>query len=89
MKSAGKFKSASEGAFQRTFQHIGAKDAWSLQGLLFFYYTVAIVSFLTDSVYLQRFDPTWIIVSAAGFLPPTTIALAYKFLYLDRFDRRE
>lgn len=84
MKSAGKFKSASEGAFQRTFQHIGAKDAWSLQGLLFFYYTVAIVSFLTDSVYLQRFDPTWIIVSAAGFLPPTTIALAYKFLYLDR-----
>lgn len=84
MKATGKFKGTSEGAFQRTFQHIGAKDAWSLSGLIFFYYTVAVISFLTDSVYLQRFDPTWIIVSAAGFLPPTAIAVAYKFLYLDQ-----
>lgn len=84
MKATGKFKSASEGAFQRTFQHIGAKDAWSLQLLFFFLYTVSVISFLTDSVYLQSFDPTWFFVSAAACVPPIAIAVCYKVFYLKR-----
>lgn len=88
MKATGKFKHPSEGAFQRTFQHIGAKDAWSVQLLFFFVYTIAVVSFLTDSVYLQSFDPTWLIVSAAGFIPPIVIGILYKQLYLNRASEK-
>ncbi len=71
-----------EGALQRTFRHIGSKHAWSWQLLLFFLYVLSVISFLTDSVLAQSFDPRWFLVNILAFLPPISIALAYRFLFL-------
>jgi signal transduction histidine kinase len=76
------FPGGREGAFQRTFRHIGSKHAWSWQLLLFFLYVLSVISFLTDSVLAQSFDPRWFLVNFLAFLPPITIALAYRFLFL-------
>ena len=48
---------------------------------------LSFISFLTDAVRLENFDPLWFIVSGAGFLPPIAIGLIYRFAYLNR--RRE
>ena len=71
-----------EGALQRTFRHIGSKHAWSWQLLLFTLYVLSVISFLTDSVLAQSFDPRWFLVNFLAFLPPIAIALAYRFLFL-------
>jgi len=76
------FPGGREGAFQRTFRHIGSKHAWSWQLLLFFLYVLSVISFLTDSVLAQSFDPRWFLVNFLAFLPPITIALTYRFLFL-------
>jgi two-component sensor histidine kinase len=41
-----------------------------------------VISFLTDSVLAQSFDPRWFLVNFLAFLPPISIALAYRFLFL-------
>jgi two-component sensor histidine kinase len=41
-----------------------------------------VISFLTDSVLAQSFDPRWFLVNFLAFLPPIAIALAYRFLFL-------
>lgn len=84
MKPLGILKNGREGALARTFRHIGARDAWSIQLLLFFLYTISLISFLTDTVLLQKFDPVWFLVSGAGFLPPIAIVFIYKVGYLNR-----
>lgn len=71
-----------EGAFQRTYRHVGSKHAWSWQLLLFTLYVLSVISFLTDSVLAQSFDPRWFVVNFLAFLPPIAIALAYRFLFL-------
>lgn len=71
-----------EGAFQRTYRHVGFKHAWSWQLLLFTLYVLSVISFLTDSVLAQSFDPRWFVVNFLAFLPPIAIALAYRFLFL-------
>ncbi len=84
MKLVGKTRYDREGAFARTFRHIGSPDAYSFQLLGFFVYTLIVISFLTDSVLLQSFDPMWFLVSGAGFLPPIAIGFIYKISYLNR-----
>jgi hypothetical protein len=76
------FPSSREGALQRTFRHIGSKHAWSWQLLFFTLYVLSVISFLTDSVLAQSFDPRWFLVNFLAFLPPIAIALAYRFLFL-------
>lgn len=73
-----------EGALTRTLRHLGSPDAYSIQLMVFFVYTLVVISFLTDSILLQSFNPLWIVVSGAGFLPPIAIGLVYKFFFLNR-----
>jgi signal transduction histidine kinase len=82
MKALVGFPSSREGALQRTFRHIGSKHAWSWQLLFFTLYVLSVISFLTDSVLAQSFDPRWFLVNFLAFLPPIAIALAYRFLFL-------
>lgn len=82
MNALAGFPGSREGAFQRTFRHIGSKHAWSWQLLLFFLYVLSVISFLTDSVLAQSFDPRWFLVNFLAFLPPISIALAYRVLFL-------
>lgn len=73
-----------EGALKRTLRHLGSPDTYSIQLMVFFVYTLVVISFLTDSILLQSFNPLWIVVSGAGFLPPIAIGLVYKFFFLSR-----
>lgn len=82
------YSEANESSFQRTFRHFGSKDVWSWQLVLFSFYILSVVSFLTDSVRLSSFTTDWLLVSGAGFLPPLAIGLCYKRLYLDRVKDR-
>ncbi|MEY4553954.1 MAG: hypothetical protein RL197_381 [Actinomycetota bacterium] len=82
MKAFLGFPKDREGALQRTFRHVGSKHAWSWQLLVFFLYVLSVISFLTDSVLAQSFDPRWFLVNFLAFLPPISIALAYRFLFL-------
>jgi two-component sensor histidine kinase len=82
MKALVGFPSSREGALQRTFRHIGSKHAWSWQLLFFTLYVLSVISFLTDSVLAQSFDPRWFLVNFLAFLSPIAIALAYRFLFL-------
>lgn len=84
MQLVGLTRTVREGAFARTFRHIGSPDAFSFQLLIFFVYTLTVISFLTDSVLLQSFDPLWFLVSGAGFLPPIAIGFIYKIAFLNR-----
>lgn len=84
MKPLGIINNQREGALARTFRHIGARDAWSLQLLFFFLYTISLVSFLTDTVLLQSFDPRWFVVSGSAFLPPIALGFIFKKFYLNR-----
>ncbi len=84
MKLVGFQKKRFEGTSARTLRHLGSPDAYSIQLLVFFVYTLVVISFLTDSILLQSFNPLWILVSGAGFLPPITIGFAYKLLFLNR-----
>ena len=88
MKALVGFPSSREGALQRTFRHIGSKHAWSWQLLFFSVYVLSVISFLTDSVLAQSFDPRWFLVSFLAFLPPIAISLAFRFLVLDRLPER-
>lgn len=82
MKALVGFPSSREGTVQRTFRHIGSKHAWSWQLLLFTFYVLSVISFLTDSVLVQSFDPRWFLINFLAFLPPVIIALTYRFLFL-------
>lgn len=82
MKELAGLSGSREGALQRTFRHIGSKHAWSWQLLLFTLYVLSVISFLTDSVLAQSFDPRWFLVNFLAFLPPIAIGLAYRFLFL-------
>ena len=88
MKALVGFPSSREGALQRTFRHIGSKHAWSWQLLFFSVYVLSVISFLTDSVLAQSFDPRWFLVSFLAFLPPIAISLAFRFLVLGRLPER-
>lgn len=84
MQLVGFLNKRREGALRRTFNHLGSPDAYSIQLMVFFVYTLVVISFLTDGVLLQSFNPLWILVSGAGFLPPIAIGLAYKLIFLNR-----
>lgn len=84
MKLVGLTQTGREGAFARTFRHIGSPEAFSFRLLIFFVYTLTVISFITDSVLLQSFDPLWFVVSGAGFLPPIAIGFIYKVALLNR-----
>lgn len=75
-----------EGAFSRTLRHLGSPEAYSIQLMVFFVYTLVVISFLTDSILLQSFHPLWILVSGAGFLPPIAIGVIYRVFYLNRYS---
>jgi signal transduction histidine kinase len=84
MQLVGFLNKRREGALRRTLSHLGSPDAYSIQLLVFFVYTLVVISFLTDGVLLQSFNPLWILVSGAGFIPPIAIGLVYKLLFLNR-----
>ncbi len=84
MQLVGFLNKRREGALRRTLSHLGSPNAYSIQLLVFFVYTLVVISFLTDGVLLQSFNPLWILVSGAGFIPPIAIGLVYKLLFLNR-----
>ena len=84
MKLVGFQNKRLQGTLARTLSHLGSPDAYSMQLMVFFVYTLVVISFLTDSVLLQSFSPLWFVISGAGFLPPIAIGLAYKLFFLNR-----
>jgi len=84
MKDLKSLQKPQKQGFQRTLGYVGGSSAWSLGLFIFFFYMIAIISFLTDALRLDNFDPLWFLVSGAAFFPPILIAVVYKFAYLNR-----
>lgn len=78
------FQKHQKQGFQRTIGYLGGSSAWSLGLFIFFFYMIAIISFLTDALRLDNFNPLWFLVSGAAFFPPILIAVVYKLAYLNR-----
>lgn len=74
--------------FERTFRYLGYSTSWSLGLLLFTFYMLSAISFLTDAVQTANFNWLWFLVSGAAFLPPFAIAASYRFFYLERRKER-
>lgn len=84
MQLEGSFTKPEKQGLSRTFRHVGASSAWSLGLFLFFFYILAVLSFLTDAVRLNNFNPLWFVISGAGFLPPLAIGIIYRWAFLER-----
>ena len=84
MKPTSMFDLRAKTTLERTFRHIGSRDAWSVSLLLFFFYVLAVISLLTDGVLSQNVNPIWILSSLIAFVPPFLIGITYKVVYLKR-----
>lgn len=84
MREIARFDKFRKLLLERALGYIGSSSAWSPGLFLFFFLSLATLSFLTDAVLFSSFNPLWILVSGTAFLTPLLIGVIYKVGYLNR-----